>query len=112
MVESAVQDRLAPVDNGRNKTGPHGQANGSTVGFSEGRGGCHGERPLAQAWERYETRRRRADERRSEVSERVPWELAKLIGTPVDEHFNRVGPGMRPSGDQRPAQAREGGGTC
>ncbi len=44
--------------------------------------------PLARARERYETRPRRADERRSEVNERVRGELAKLLGTPVDEHYS------------------------
>ena len=38
----------------------------------------------ARAWERYETRRRWADERRSEANQRFLWERANLLGTPVD----------------------------
>jgi AraC-like DNA-binding protein len=43
---------------------------------------------LARAWERYQARRRRADERRLEENEKARQEVAKLLRKLLDEGYS------------------------
>lgn len=88
------------------------ERNDSAVGFVKDRHMAKRDmKPRARVWERYETKCRWADERRSEANERFPG--ANLLGTPIDERCSI-------EGDRgwvvRPATTRSigtrGGGAC